>query len=162
MHSWYVKLVAVTIIIRMTLKHINASIALCHLGGRSLTLTWWIISNMMDEGNCSAQNASQRSKQRLKGSEMLVTKSKRFCKCHCPIHKDKCPLTPCIFGEKRWPGSDGYITEAEKKFLDSLNPRPTWWTKAWGKRWESTQTAVALCAVALCSVVFQRCLDLCL
>ena len=62
-----------------------------------------------------------------------LKKSKRFCKCHCLIHKEKCPLSPCFFGEKRWPGSDGYITEQDKKFLDSLNPRPTWWTKAWGK-----------------------------
>ena len=33
--------------------------------------------------------------------------SKRVCKCFCPIHRDKCPLSPAYYRERRWPGSDG-------------------------------------------------------
>ena len=60
--------------------------------------------------------------------------SKRFCKCFCPIHRQSCPLSPCYFNERRWPGSDGCITEDEKDFLENLNPTPSWWQKAWGRR----------------------------
>ena len=35
--------------------------------------------------------------------------------------------------EKRWPGSDGYITSEECLFLDKLAPEPSWWKKARGK-----------------------------
>ena len=60
--------------------------------------------------------------------------SKRFCKCFCPIHRQSCPLSPCYFNERRWPGSDGCITEDEKEFLEKLDPTPGWWQKAWGRR----------------------------
>ena len=51
----------------------------------------------------------------------------------CPFHKARCPLTLCIFGERRWPGSDGFITVDDKNFLDSLTPKPVWWLRAWGR-----------------------------
>ena len=66
--------------------------------------------------------------------------SKRWCKCNCPIHQEKCPLAPVYYKEKRWPGSDiatdgqMYITEADYRFLEALKPRPDWWSKALGKR----------------------------
>ena len=62
-----------------------------------------------------------------------LQQSKRKCNCHSRIHQAKCPLTPVIFGEKRWPGSDGAITADDRKFLDGLQPSPTWWSKAWGR-----------------------------
>ena len=60
--------------------------------------------------------------------------SKRYCKCFCPMHRQSCPLSPCYFNERRWPGSDGCITEDEKEFLEKLDPTPGWWQKAWGRR----------------------------
>ena len=60
-----------------------------------------------------------------------LQKSKRKCTCQCRIHQEKCPLTPVIFGEKRWPGSDGAISADDRKFLDALNL--PWWNKAWGR-----------------------------
>ena len=59
--------------------------------------------------------------------------SQRYCKCKCFVHQERCPLTPVIYGERRWPGSDGYISADERAFLDSLQPRPQWWLKAWGR-----------------------------
>ena len=59
--------------------------------------------------------------------------SNRICRCQCRIHQNKCPLTPIIFGEKRWPGSDGAISADDRKFFDELNPQPRWWTRAWGR-----------------------------
>ena len=62
-----------------------------------------------------------------------LQKSKRKCTCHCRMHKQKCPLTPVIFGERRWPGSDGAISADDRTFLDELQPPPAWWSKAWGR-----------------------------
>ena len=66
-----------------------------------------------------------------------LKQSRRLCKCFCPVHKPKCPLEPCYDGDRRWPGSDGYISAKERQFLDNLNPQPEWWAKAWG-RWGAT------------------------
>ena len=63
-----------------------------------------------------------------------LKQSKRVCKCFCPLHTEKCPLAICYFQERRWPGSDGYISETDRNFLDKLNPQPAWWRKAWGRR----------------------------
>ena len=70
-----------------------------------------------------------------------IKESKRICNCHCLVHKEKCPLSPCLYNERRWPGSDAcpktrkqYISADDRTFLDSLNPKPDWWMKAWGKR----------------------------
>ena len=71
-----------------------------------------------------------------------MKESKRICNCHCLIHKEKCPLSPCIYNERRWPGSDvcprtrkQYISAEDRAFLDGLNPKPAWWKKARGKDW---------------------------
>ena len=69
-----------------------------------------------------------------KALKAQLQKSKRVCKCLCPIHKEKCPLAPVCYGERRWPGSDGYISKEDREFLDKLNPRPQWWSRAWGRR----------------------------
>ena len=37
------------------------------------------------------------------------------------MRQAKCPLTPVLFGEKRWPSSDGEISADDRKFLDELN-----------------------------------------
>ena len=77
---------------------------------------------------CTA--AAEERVQQLRGQ---LRKSNRKCTCHCRMHKKKCPLDPVIFGERRWPGSDGAISADDRKFLDELNPPPTWWSKAWGR-----------------------------
>ena len=72
--------------------------------------------------------------QRVEQLRRALTRSKRVCKCFCRIHSQKCPLTPVIFGEKRWPGSDGAISADDRKWLDAQNPPPSWWSKAWGRK----------------------------
>ena len=72
------------------------------------------------------------AEERVRQLHKQLRKSKRKCTCHCRIHQKKCPLTPVIFGEMRWPGSDGAISADDRKFLDELNPPPDWWRKAWG------------------------------
>ena len=70
---------------------------------------------------------------RVRQLRKSLQRSNRICRCQCRIHQSKCPLTPVIFGEKRWPGSDGAISADDRKFLDELNPQPRWWAKAWGR-----------------------------
>ena len=62
-----------------------------------------------------------------------MTQSQRRCKCYCPIHQDRCPLSPFVYGDRRWPGSDGYISATEREWLDKLKPVPDWWSRAWGR-----------------------------
>ena len=81
---------------------------------------------------CNSCVAMTSSKE--KALKAQLQKSKRVCKCFCPIHKEKCPLAPVCYGERRWPGSDGYISKEDKAFLDQLSPRPEWWSRAWGRR----------------------------
>ena len=64
---------------------------------------------------------------RMKELEKKLKKSKRVCNCYQLLHASKCPLTPCYAGERRWPGSDGYINRVEMEFLNSRTPRPEWW-----------------------------------
>ena len=73
------------------------------------------------------------AEERVRQLQKQLQKSKRKCNCHSRIHQEKCPLTPVIFGEKRWPGSDGAISADDRKFLDELRPTPAWWSKAWGR-----------------------------
>ena len=70
---------------------------------------------------------------RLQQLRRQLQKSTRRCKCYCLFHRDKCPLTPVIFGEMRWPGSDGFISADDRRYLDECDPPPAWWTKAWGR-----------------------------
>ena len=71
---------------------------------------------------------------RLKVLEKKLKKSKRVCNCYQLLHASKCPLTPCYAGERRWPGSDGYINGEEMQFLNSRTPRPEWWVRACGRK----------------------------
>ena len=71
---------------------------------------------------------------RLKELEKKLKKSKRVCNCYNLLHASKCPLTPCYAGERRWPGSDGYINREEMQFLNSRTPRPEWWLRACGRK----------------------------
>ena len=81
----------------------------------------------------TCSNCVTAQKTRVKSLQSKLRRSKRRCKCFCLFHKALCPLTPCIYGERRWPGSDGFISLDDKIFLDSLNPKPLWWLKAWGR-----------------------------
>ena len=74
---------------------------------------------------CTA--AAERQVKELRGK---LKGSKRICKCFCPIHQLKCPLSPVVYHEKRWPGSDAGIIAEERRFLDDLDPQPAWWRKA--------------------------------
>ena len=78
-----------------------------------------------------------QSEERVRMLRQRLQKSKRKCTCQCPIHREKCPLTPVLFGEKRWPGSDGAVSAEDRQFLDSLHPAPDFWAKAWGRRRDS-------------------------
>ena len=71
---------------------------------------------------------------RLKHLEAALKKSKRRCTCYQLLHAAKCPLSPCYFGERRWPGSDGYITLEDSQFLNSRTPPPKWWRQATGRK----------------------------
>ena len=71
---------------------------------------------------------------RLKRLQNELRKSKVFCNCSCHMHTERCRLSPRYFGERRWPGSDGFITADDRKFLDQLKPKPVWWSKAWCKQ----------------------------
>ena len=71
--------------------------------------------------------------ERLNRLRAILKDSRRICKCHSRRHKAKCPLTPVVHGEQRWPGSDVGITENDRSFLDKLHPCPPWWAKAWGR-----------------------------
>ena len=73
------------------------------------------------------------AKDRARELRKKLQSSKRKCTCRFRIHAGKCPLIPVIFGEKRWPGSDGAISAEDRKFLDELNPPPDWWGKVRGR-----------------------------
>ena len=73
------------------------------------------------------------SAQREKMLRSRFRASKVYCKCFCPMHQDRCPLVR-VSPKPRWPGCDGYISVEEMKFLNSLHPRPAWWSKAWGRK----------------------------
>ena len=79
------------------------------------------------------KECTSRETNQLKELQMKLKMSQRRCNCHRPLHDPRCPLAPCYHGERRWPGSDGYITIQERNFLDNLNPNPPWWRAAWGR-----------------------------
>ena len=62
--------------------------------------------------------------------QQAFKRSKIYCKCGCPIHREKCPLVPRYAGERRWPGCDGCISAEDCTFLNQLQPQPEWWRKA--------------------------------
>ena len=84
--------------------------------------------------DAAAEERVRQLREQLRKSKRTCT---RYCRKHqegnCSMHHPKCPLTPVIFGERRWPGSDGAISADDRKFLDELNPPPAWWSKAWGR-----------------------------
>ena len=67
----------------------------------------------------------------LDSLEAKFKRSKRFCKCGKLFHLEGCPLSPVIYNERRWPGSDGYISWEENKFLSQLKKKPDWFKVAW-------------------------------
>ena len=89
------------------------------------------LQNKNNKLKCS--DCAKKIAVRLKELEKKLKKSKRICNCYQLLHANKCPLTPCRFGERRWPGSDGYISHVEMQFLNSRRPPPQWWTRACGR-----------------------------
>ena len=77
---------------------------------------------------CTSREANQ-----LKELQTKLKMSQRRCNCHRPLHDPRCPLGSFYHGERRWPGSDGYITIQERICFDNLNPNPPWWRAAWGR-----------------------------
>ncbi len=61
-----------------------------------------------------------KNEERVRTLRKRLQSSKWRCTCGCPIHKERCKLTPVYFGERRWPGSDGFITADDRKFLDDF------------------------------------------
>ena len=88
----------------------------------------------------TCSNCMNARKIRVMSLKSILSKSTRKCTCLCPFHKALCPLTPCTLGEKRWPGSDGFISLEDKNFLESLQPKPPWWQAAWGRTKAPTKT----------------------
>ena len=80
---------------------------------------------------CKVCTASQLA--RISALKEALQKSKVRCKCFQPFHSEKCPLSPAYYGQKKWPGCDGHVTQLDRNFLDGLNPRPKWWNKALGR-----------------------------
>ena len=78
------------------------------------------------------KECTQNETKLVKELHMKLRKSKRQCNCFLPLHKERCPLAPCYHGERRWPGSDGYISINDRDFLNSPKPPPDWWKKALG------------------------------
>ena len=68
--------------------------------------------------------------ERVRELQTKLKASRMRCKCGCLFHKDRCPLVPVQFGERRWPGKDTGIGEDDRRFLDSLHPKPKWWSDA--------------------------------
>ena len=83
--------------------------------------------------NLTCKECWGRRDGRLKISYQRLRQSRMVCRCFCPIHREKCPMSLIYYGEKRWPGADGYISWFDYAFLNSLNPAPKWWTRAWGR-----------------------------
>ena len=79
-------------------------------------------------------SCSAKAKARERTLKDRLRQSKRICKCFGKIHQEKCPLTPVYYGDRRWPGSDGYISLEDRLFLDGLNPMLSWWSRAWGRQ----------------------------
>ena len=81
----------------------------------------------------TCQLCSKHNNDRIKVLHARLQKSKMVCKCFCPIHRHKCPMSLIYYGEKRWPGADGAISLDDYRFLESLTPTPKWWDRAWGR-----------------------------
>ena len=90
----------------------------------------------------TCSNCMDARKARMKSLQSTLSKSLRKCTCFCPFHKALCPLTPCTYDEKRWPGSDGFISLEDKNFLESLQPKPPWWQAAWGRTKAPTKNSI--------------------
>ena len=95
-----------------------------------------LLNNWLQTNNAKLECADcvRKIADRMKELEKKLKKSKRVCNCYQLLHASKCPLTPCYAGERRWPGSDGYINRVEMEFLNSRTPRPEWWLRACGRK----------------------------
>ena len=84
---------------------------------------------------CKACTAKETAK--IRDLQKALQKSKVRCKCFRPLHTERCPLSSCYYGQRKWPGCDDCISYHDRQFLDELNPRPAWWSAAWGKKTEN-------------------------
>ena len=94
------------------------------------------LNNWLQASNAKLECADcvRKIADKLKELQKKLKKSKRICNCYQLLHASKCPLTPCYAGERRWPGSDGYINRVEMQFLNSRTPQPEWWLRACGRK----------------------------
>ena len=116
------------------LKTYSCQTCQCELGAHRLNKTLLRNYKKPERNNkLQCKQCAALVEERLRRLRLALQQSKRKCKCFCRIHQSKCPLTPVVFGERRWPGSDGAISVDDRKFLDALNPPPDWWSKVWGR-----------------------------
>ena len=106
----------------------TAKCATARIEGRRLTL----VVEGADVDNADL-NIDMQCAQRAKLLHSRFRASKVYCKCFRPMHRDRCPLVR-VSPKQPWPGCDGYISEEDMKFLNSLVPWPAWWSKAWGRK----------------------------
>ena len=105
----------------------------CEFGAKKFDATLLHHYRHHSRQKLECKECAAAAEKRVKELRGKLKGSKRICKCFCPIHQLKCPLTPVVYNEKRWPGSDTGITAEDRSFLDGLNPQPAWWRKAWGR-----------------------------
>ena len=105
----------------------------CELGAKKFDQILLKHYKHHDRQKLECKQCAADCKERVRDLQRKLRTSKRVCKCHSLFHSQTCPLFPAIYGEKRWPGSDGAISHRDRQFLDALNPRPSWWSKAWGR-----------------------------
>ena len=91
---------------------------------------WDNCSQRGEETKLVCLGCRQRDAQRLSRLHTVARKSSYRCTCHKPVHDDKCPLKPVVYGELRWPGKDCGVSLDDKVFLDGR--RPDWWIRLKG------------------------------
>ena len=108
----------------------------CRIDAGSTKFDKQLLENYKHHGKtkliCISCKAKAKARERTLKDQLR--QSARICKCFCLIHQDKCPLTPACHGDRRWPGSDGFISLEDRIFLDELQPMPQWWARAWGRK----------------------------
>ena len=74
-------------------------------------------------------DCAKRNLIKLKHLRSLVQKSKLKCKCNNRVgHGERCPLFGTSFGDRRWPGQDTGVSDADQKKLHEQ--KPDWWCRA--------------------------------
>ena len=67
-----------------------------------------------DRKKLSCTSCRAAAANREKDLKAAFKRSKWFCKCGCMLHTERCPLSPRVYGERRWPGADDCISKDDK------------------------------------------------